>query len=213
MFFSVKTFFKLLKYSWFSNLWIIIITSYHTFVIIDFARDNSCIIKFVKTPQNLVFLSIFVLMDFILIIISAVSMIIKGRLSDLKMLSVKSNSMFKFNICCQFVICIVYCLFTIHTLIIIDQESLDSFEKKMKSAMAIYPDGNYKPLVDRIQMKYKCCGIHSYEDWFQYKWYGKKILKTDLTNDDIPFSCCSDDIIVPCIHHGLKSKIYYNQYK
>ncbi|BES97128.1 Hypothetical protein NTJ_09942 [Nesidiocoris tenuis] len=83
-----------------------------------------------------------------------------------------------------------------------------------------------KPLIDKIQMKYGCCGVESHEDWFLSKWAGKRCCSSDSlqcsstdqygisannqdTSDDVPFSCCSDAIGIPCIHHQLRQDSHY----
>ncbi|KAL1139891.1 hypothetical protein AAG570_006868 [Ranatra chinensis] len=77
---------------------------------------------------------------------------------------------------------------------------------KLKSSLALYSkDYSTKVLLDRMQVAFECCGRDSYEDWFDFNWYDNTDIKDDLNCDDVPFSCCSFAVHLPCLHHGLNA--------
>ncbi|XP_026674372.1 uncharacterized protein LOC113465078 [Ceratina calcarata] len=83
-----------------------------------------------------------------------------------------------------------------------------------------------KMRVDAVQTELECCGDNSYEDWFRVPWLrvsadGSEDAETgprleepsaveereeeSTTPVDVPFSCCSNDIPRPCVHHDVMS--------
>ncbi|KAF6203766.1 hypothetical protein GE061_002101 [Apolygus lucorum] len=75
--------------------------------------------------------------------------------------------------------------------------------------MLNYPLGSTKPLVDLIQSKYSCCGVEKAAEWFALDWHSRR---GNWSSDDIPYSCCSNALLIPCIHLNLKKHTYYVKY-
>ncbi|XP_026494397.1 RDS/peripherin-like protein xRDS35 [Vanessa tameamea] len=67
-----------------------------------------------------------------------------------------------------------------------------------------------KVAIDRLQTHFHCCGRENYQEWFYIPWDTGK-LKIESNNfssrkyvaDNVPYSCCSMDVMWPCIHHGV----------
>ncbi|XP_045532177.1 peripherin-2-like isoform X1 [Pieris brassicae] len=68
-----------------------------------------------------------------------------------------------------------------------------------------------KIAIDRLQTRFHCCGRVGYQEWFFIPWYSAG-QTTDVLSvrkfvaDNVPYSCCSMDIMQPCIHHGVTKK-------
>ncbi|XP_061457455.1 tetraspanin-33-like isoform X2 [Rhineura floridana] len=45
-------------------------------------------------------------------------------------------------------------------------------------------------LIDYIQKKFKCCGVHSYKDWSQNVYFDCQDSNPSLEQCAVPFSCC-----------------------
>ncbi|XP_013183559.2 photoreceptor outer segment membrane glycoprotein 2-like [Amyelois transitella] len=67
-----------------------------------------------------------------------------------------------------------------------------------------------KVAIDRLQTRFHCCGRVSYQEWFYIPWYttGESVKSDSLKNrkfvaDNVPYSCCSKEVMTPCIHHGV----------
>ncbi|XP_012150058.2 uncharacterized protein LOC105663737 isoform X1 [Megachile rotundata] len=81
-----------------------------------------------------------------------------------------------------------------------------------------------KARVDAVQNELECCGDNSYEDWFRVPWLklsmegpedaenGPRLEEQSMSEDreeespapvDVPFSCCSNNIPKPCVHHDI----------
>lgn len=57
------------------------------------------------------------------------------------------------------------------------QVSHSSFKNGISEAMNMYRvDSTVKEEIDELQMKYGCCGLESYRDWFKIKWTADKYL-------------------------------------
>ncbi|KAK9409231.1 tetraspanin-33-like [Crotalus adamanteus] len=48
-------------------------------------------------------------------------------------------------------------------------------------------------LIDYIQKKFKCCGVHSYKDWSQNIYFDCQDTNPSLERCAVPFSCCLQD--------------------
>ncbi|XP_052744016.1 photoreceptor outer segment membrane glycoprotein 2 [Bicyclus anynana] len=68
-----------------------------------------------------------------------------------------------------------------------------------------------KVAVDRLQTRFHCCGRVNYHEWFYIPWYTAGQIKNNITSssarkfvaDNVPYSCCSMEVMRPCIHHGV----------
>nr|XP_028569934.1 tetraspanin-33-like [Podarcis muralis] len=61
----------------------------------------------------------------------------------------------------------------------------------MGRAIARYRDNlDLQNLIDYIQKKFECCGIHSYKDWSQNVYFDCRDLNPSLERCAVPFSCC-----------------------
>lgn len=60
------------------------------------------------------------------------------------------------------------------------QVTHSSFKKGISEAMNMYRvDSTVKEELDELQMKYGCCGLESYRDWFKIKWTADSYLSKD----------------------------------
>ncbi|XP_066601446.1 uncharacterized protein [Prorops nasuta] len=108
-----------------------------------------------------------------------------------------------------------------------------TFQKKARDGLT-EAIGNYatdlsaKARLDVLQIEFRCCGSDSYRDWFRVPWLrdsedsietldrdsdnDRRGRKRDLvSNADVPFSCCSTDVLTTCIHYDiLKPNSNYN---
>lgn len=80
----------------------------------------------------------------------------------------------------------------------------------LNKALNTYPEDR-KQLVDRVQIKYHCCGVNDYRDWLQISWY-EKTKNLNNSRGAVPFSCCSKYDIGPCIHEGI-GETFFISYK
>ncbi|XP_044514512.1 LOW QUALITY PROTEIN: tetraspanin-33-like [Gracilinanus agilis] len=61
----------------------------------------------------------------------------------------------------------------------------------MGKAIASYRDDlDLQNLIDYIQKKFECCGVHSYRDWSQNEYFDCSISNPSLECCAVPFSCC-----------------------
>ncbi|CAK1583737.1 unnamed protein product [Parnassius mnemosyne] len=67
-----------------------------------------------------------------------------------------------------------------------------------------------KVAIDRLQTRFRCCGRVDYQEWFYIPWFntGNSVATDAVSNskfvaDNVPYSCCSKDVLSPCIHHGI----------
>ncbi|XP_053613532.1 peripherin-2-like [Plodia interpunctella] len=67
-----------------------------------------------------------------------------------------------------------------------------------------------KVAIDRLQTRFHCCGRVNFLEWFYIPWYttGETIKPESIKNrkfvaDSVPYSCCSKDVMWPCIHHRV----------
>ncbi|XP_032521395.2 photoreceptor outer segment membrane glycoprotein 2-like isoform X1 [Danaus plexippus] len=74
-----------------------------------------------------------------------------------------------------------------------------------------------KVAIDRLQTRFHCCGRVNYQEWFFIPWYNAgqnmdPIISSvqKFVSDNVPYSCCSMDVMWPCVHHGVTKigKIY-----
>ncbi|XP_017761338.1 PREDICTED: uncharacterized protein LOC108551621 [Eufriesea mexicana] len=108
---------------------------------------------------------------------------------------------------------------------------LSGFQQKSRDGLmeAIEKYGSdvtAKARVDAVQTELECCGDDSYEDWFRVPWLklsiqgpedvenGPRLEEQSVVEEreeettapvDVPFSCCSNDIPKPCVHHDILS--------
>ncbi|XP_034972920.1 tetraspanin-33 isoform X1 [Zootoca vivipara] len=61
----------------------------------------------------------------------------------------------------------------------------------MGQAIARYRDNlDLQNLIDYIQKKFECCGVHSYKDWSQNVYFDCQESNPSLESCAVPFSCC-----------------------
>ncbi|XP_047994710.1 photoreceptor outer segment membrane glycoprotein 2-like isoform X2 [Leguminivora glycinivorella] len=72
-----------------------------------------------------------------------------------------------------------------------------------------------KVAIDQLQTHFHCCGRVQYQEWFYIPWYTSGasgnvvLLKSSLqsthkfVSDNVPYSCCSMDVMQPCVHHRV----------
>ncbi|XP_038595884.1 tetraspanin-33-like isoform X1 [Tachyglossus aculeatus] len=61
----------------------------------------------------------------------------------------------------------------------------------MGKAIINYRDDlDLQNLIDYIQKKFECCGVHSYKDWSQNVYFDCKVSNPSLERCAVPFSCC-----------------------
>ncbi|KAM6467300.1 tetraspanin-33-like [Liasis olivaceus] len=64
----------------------------------------------------------------------------------------------------------------------------------MGQAISRYRDNlDLQNLIDYIQKKFKCCGVHSYKDWSQNIYFDCRDTNPSLERCAVPFSCCLQD--------------------
>uniref|UniRef100_A0A8D0BN92 Tetraspanin n=1 Tax=Salvator merianae TaxID=96440 RepID=A0A8D0BN92_SALMN len=62
----------------------------------------------------------------------------------------------------------------------------------MGEAIAHYRDNlNLQNLIDYIQRKFECCGVHTYTDWSQNIYFDCQESNPSLERCAVPFSCCA----------------------
>ncbi|XP_066904759.1 protein spindle-F isoform X2 [Halyomorpha halys] len=94
-------------------------------------------------------------------------------------------------------------------------------EKGLSTGIEDYNnDIKSKELMDRVQIRYHCCGVISYKDWFRHEWFEKRSELNEnknlrirpIMNEHIPFSCCSNVLLRPCTHHFIQSDKHFYDY-
>ncbi|XP_059053288.1 peripherin-2-like isoform X1 [Achroia grisella] len=68
-----------------------------------------------------------------------------------------------------------------------------------------------KVAIDRLQTRFHCCGRVSFQEWFYIPWYttgelvdaNTFVSSSKFVADNVPYSCCSMDVLQPCIHHRI----------
>lgn len=80
-------------------------------------------------------------------------------------------------------------------------------------------DASWKKTIDKLQYELECCGIDSYEDWYEIEWLNK--YQYDKTSDVIsklksrsdknylqilPWSCCKINFPMQCLHDPIQQK-------
>ncbi|OQV25425.1 putative Peripherin-2 [Hypsibius exemplaris] len=104
------------------------------------------------------------------------------------------------------------------------REVRSSFKAGIFNGMKNYQNNTeMKSAVDEVQIRYQCCGVKGYEDWFTLEWINetyvadKEKLKKKRTNgayksDDVPFSCCDPGAFRPCIHDAVHTNSHHFNY-
>lgn len=91
-----------------------------------------------------------------------------------------------------------------------------------------------KARVDALQSELECCGDGGYEDWARVPWLkmsmeeepedvenGPRLEGQSISEEreeetptpvDVPFSCCSNGIVKPCVHHNILSPSMVYEY-
>ncbi|UJR26667.1 hypothetical protein I4U23_007984 [Adineta vaga] len=82
------------------------------------------------------------------------------------------------------------------TVLMKQQTYVDTLKSSLTNVMREYENEPMKSHVDRLQETLSCCGVDSYEDWFQTP-YGQTLLQ-------VPVSCCKKDLNHECSHVNLK---------
>ncbi|KAJ8732785.1 hypothetical protein PYW07_015384 [Mythimna separata] len=113
-------------------------------------------------------------------------------------------------VCCPMWLCIMWIIIVnclgvgccIHKIYTCRGATVEKMDKTMKHYRSV---PKYKHFVDNVQWSLKCCGINSYQDWFDRNWYdkirdyewdpnssrrgGRKRNDIEVT-DSVPLSCC-----------------------
>ncbi|XP_013135799.1 PREDICTED: RDS/peripherin-like protein xRDS35 isoform X1 [Papilio polytes] len=70
-----------------------------------------------------------------------------------------------------------------------------------------------KVAIDRLQTRFRCCGRVDYQEWFYIPWFTTEesaatnaVASNRFVADNVPYSCCSKDVMSPCIHHGVSHR-------
>ncbi|XP_019369198.1 PREDICTED: tetraspanin-33 [Gavialis gangeticus] len=64
----------------------------------------------------------------------------------------------------------------------------------MGKAISSYRDDlDLQNLIDYIQKKFECCGVHSYKDWSQNIYFECRDSNPSLERCAVPFSCCTQE--------------------
>ncbi|KAJ8731993.1 hypothetical protein PYW08_014723 [Mythimna loreyi] len=113
-------------------------------------------------------------------------------------------------VCCPMWLCIMWIIIVnglgvgccIHKIYTCKNATVEKMNKTMKHYRSV---PKYKHFIDDVQWSLKCCGIYSYQDWFDRDWYdkirdyewdpnasrrgGHKRSEIEVT-DSVPLSCC-----------------------
>ncbi|KAF5284600.1 hypothetical protein FQR65_LT02426 [Abscondita terminalis] len=73
-------------------------------------------------------------------------------------------------------------------------------------AMSNYNNNSqFKLRIDKLQMKFQCCGSKHFDEWYNITWYDSNLMKHRFNNKSTPFSCCSMTSMSTCVHYGVES--------
>ncbi|XP_071198732.1 tetraspanin-33 isoform X2 [Salvelinus alpinus] len=68
---------------------------------------------------------------------------------------------------------------------------LERTEKLMRKAIVSYrEDLDLENVIDFVQKKFQCCGVHTYEDWSDNVYFQCSAENPSLEACGVPFSCC-----------------------
>ncbi|XP_021419208.2 tetraspanin-33 [Oncorhynchus mykiss] len=68
---------------------------------------------------------------------------------------------------------------------------LERTEKLMRKAIVSYrEDLDLENVIDFVQKKFQCCGVHTYEDWSDNVYFHCSAENPSLEACGVPFSCC-----------------------
>jgi small-conductance mechanosensitive channel len=81
------------------------------------------------------------------------------------------------------------------TVLMKQQTYEETFKTSLNKVMQLYPDEPMASHVDRLQNALSCCGIDTYEDWFQTP-YGSQLRQ-------VPASCCKKTLNHTCVRTNL----------
>ncbi|CAF0766340.1 unnamed protein product [Adineta ricciae] len=84
------------------------------------------------------------------------------------------------------------------TVLMKQQTYEDTFKTSLSNVMQQYPNEPMASHVDRLQNVLSCCGVDSYEDWFQTQ-YGEQLLR-------VPTSCCKKSLNHTCSNANLRKE-------
>ncbi|XP_055346669.1 peripherin-2-like [Paramacrobiotus metropolitanus] len=103
------------------------------------------------------------------------------------------------------------------------REVQSAFRSGLSFAMKNYKNNTMqKSAMDEVQMRYECCGIRNYRDWFNISWVNqsyvdknrisKNMKNGEFKPDDVPFSCCDPSVFRPCIHEAVHTNSHHFNY-
>ncbi|XP_058019198.1 tetraspanin-33-like isoform X4 [Ahaetulla prasina] len=93
-----------------------------------------------------------------------------------------------------FCITFVGCLGALRDLTLLLKVVMEKATFLMGQAISRYRDNlDLQNLIDYIQKKFKCCGVHSYKDWSQNIYFDCQDSNPSLEHCAVPFSCCLQD--------------------
>ncbi|KAM3962356.1 uncharacterized protein ACR2FA_003595 [Aphomia sociella] len=109
-------------------------------------------------------------------------------------------------VCCPLWLCIVWIIIVdvaaailcIHRIYFCQESTSKYMAASLKNYRSV---PKYKRFMDNLQWSLKCCGFHSFKDWFDHDWYDQmKDYEWDpsinirnrkgLVTDSVPLSCC-----------------------
>ncbi|XP_007489809.1 tetraspanin-33-like isoform X3 [Monodelphis domestica] len=90
-----------------------------------------------------------------------------------------------------FVITFLGCTGALRDIPLLLKMVMDKAAFLMGKAIVSYRDDlDLQNLIDYIQKKFECCGVHSYKDWSQNEYFDCSISNPSLECCAVPFSCC-----------------------
>ncbi|CAH1403465.1 unnamed protein product [Nezara viridula] len=219
-FLTAKIFLNLNSYTLFSSIVLLVGCFTHILISLNFYVREVDFLHLIQFHLAECIPIIFTITYSMLAILSFILICLKFRLTTLTYLSYYENFLMKITLFAAVTLAIINMLISIFCFIK-EGNLTKRTENGLYAAIQDYNnDQKSKEIMDRIQIRYRCCGIISYKDWFRHDWFKKRSDSDDPIsalmklsgNEHIPFSCCSDVLLRPCIHHFLQSDKHLYDY-